>query len=38
MSVRIGVLSDSHGDRESLDGLLAAMGALDALCFLGDIA
>ena len=38
MSVRIGVLSDSHGDRQSLDGLLAAMGALDALCFLGDIA
>lgn len=38
MSVRIGVMSDSHGDRMSLDHLLDAMGKMDALCFLGDIA
>ena len=36
--MRIGVMSDSHGDRASLDRLLDAMGKMDALCFLGDIA
>ena len=35
MSVRIGVWSDSHGDRQSLDGLLAAMGG--AYMSIGDI-
>lgn len=35
--MRIGVFSDSHGDSEALDGLLARMGKLDAACFLGDI-
>ena len=36
--IRIGIFSDSHGDRKSLAGLLDSMGNLDAVCFLGDIA
>lgn len=35
--MNIGVVSDSHGDRQALKDLLAAMGRLDALCFLGDM-
>ena len=34
---RVGVFSDSHGDREALDNLLERMGHIDAACFLGDI-
>ena len=34
----VGVFSDSHGDHEALDELLERMGALDAVCFLGDVA
>ena len=36
--MRVGVFSDSHGDQEALDELLERMGALDAVCFLGDVA
>lgn len=36
--MRVGVFSDSHGDHEVLDELLERMGALDAVCFLGDVA
>ena len=36
--MRVGVFSDSHGDHEALDELLERMGALDAVCFLGDVA
>lgn len=36
--MRVGVFSDSHGDHEALDELLERMGALDAACFLGDVA
>ena len=36
--MRVGVFSDSHGDHEALDELLDRMGALDAVCFLGDVA
>ena len=36
--MRMGVFSDSHGDHEALDELLERMGALDAVCFLGDVA
>lgn len=35
---RVGVFSDSHGDRDALDRLLDKMGRLDAACFLGDVA
>ena len=35
--MRIGVLSDSHGDTDALRGLMDKMGRLDALCFLGDV-
>lgn len=35
--MRIGVLSDSHGDTDSLCALLSRMGRIDALCFLGDV-
>ena len=34
----VGVFSDSHGDHKALDELLERMGALDAVCFLGDVA
>ena len=34
---RIGVFSDSHGDRDALERLLEEMGYVDAACFLGDI-
>ena len=34
---RIGVFSDSHGDRDALERLLEEMGHVDAACFLGDI-
>lgn len=36
--VRVGLLSDSHGDEFALDQLLERMGYLDAICFMGDIA
>lgn len=36
--MRVGVFSDSHGDHQALDELLERMGALDAVCFLGDVA
>ena len=36
--MRVGVFSDSHGDHEALDELLERMGALVAVCFLGDVA
>ena len=36
--MRVGVFSDSHGDHEALDELLERMGALNAVCFLGDVA
>ena len=36
--MRVGVFSDSHGDHQALDDLLEKMGALDAVCFLGDVA
>ena len=36
--MRVGVFSDSHVDHEALDELLERMGALDAVCFLGDVA
>ena len=36
--MHVGVFSDSHGDHEALDELLERMGALDAVCFLGDVA
>lgn len=36
--MRVGVFSDSHCDHEALDELLERMGALDAVCFLGDVA
>lgn len=36
--MRVGVFSDSNGDHEALDELLERMGALDAVCFLGDVA
>ena len=36
--MRVGVFSDSLGDHEALDELLERMGALDAVCFLGDVA
>lgn len=38
--MNIGVVSDSHGDTQSLRALvekMEKMGGLDALCFLGDI-
>ena len=35
---RIGVFSDSHGDKRALSDLLEKMGMLDAVCFLGDVA
>ena len=34
---RIGVFSDSHGDRDALERLLEEMEHVDAACFLGDI-
>ena len=34
---RIGILSDSHGDWRNLKRLLAEMGRVDAICFLGDV-
>ena len=34
---RIGVFSDSHGDRDALERLLEKMEHVDAACFLGDI-
>lgn len=36
--IRVGVLSDSHGDHDALDKLIGKMGRMDAVCFLGDIA
>lgn len=36
--MNIGILSDSHGDTQSLAALIEQMPKLDALCFLGDIA
>lgn len=36
--MRVGVFSDSHGDREALQRLLDKMGRVDAACFLGDVA
>lgn len=36
--IRAGILSDSHGDRDSLERLLSTMGHIDMLFFLGDIA
>ena len=36
--MRVGIFSDSHGDRNALDALLEKMGHIDAACFLGDIA
>ena len=38
MITRVGVFSDSHGDKRALSELLEKMGYLDAVCFLGDIA
>lgn len=38
MITRVGVFSDSHGDKRALSDLLEKMGYLDAVCFLGDIA
>ena len=35
---RVGVFSDSHGDRDALERLLEKMGHIDAACFLGDVA
>ena len=35
--MRIGILSDSHGDEDALRELVSEMGRLDALCFLGDV-
>ena len=35
--IRVGVFSDSHGDRDALEKLLDKMGHIDAACFLGDI-
>ena len=35
---RIGVFSDSHGDKQALCDLLEQMGYIDAACFLGDVA
>ena len=35
--IRVGVFSDSHGDRDTLEKLLDKMGHIDAACFLGDI-
>ena len=35
--MNIGVVSDSHGDTDSLRALVNKMGRLDALCFLGDV-
>lgn len=35
--MNIGVVSDSHGDTQSLRALVEKMGRLDALCFLGDV-
>ena len=35
--MNVGVVSDSHGDTQSLRALVEKMGKLDALCFLGDI-
>lgn len=35
---RIGVFSDSHGDKRALSDLLEKMGYIDAACFLGDVA
>ena len=35
--IRIGILSDSHGDWRSLDQLISRMGRTDAVCFLGDV-
>ena len=35
--IRVGVFSDSHGDRNALEKLLDKMGHIDAACFLGDI-
>ena len=35
---RIGVFSDSHGDKQALCDLLEKMGYIDAACFLGDVA
>ena len=38
MITRVGVFSDSHGDRRALYDLLEKMGYIDAACFLGDVA
>lgn len=38
MITRVGVFSDSHGDKQALADLLEKMGCVDAVCFLGDIA
>ena len=38
MITRVGVFSDSHGDKQALSDLLEKMGYLDAVCFLGDVA
>ena len=35
---RVGVFSDSHGDRDAIERLLYKMGHIDAACFLGDVA
>lgn len=35
---RVGVFSDSHGDKRALARLLEQMGHIDAACFLGDVA
>ena len=36
--MRVGIFSDSHGERDALDALLEKMGHIDAACFLGDVA
>ena len=38
MKTRVGIFSDSHGDKQALSDLLERMGYLDAVCFLGDVA
>jgi len=38
MITRVGVFSDSHGDKRALSELLEKMGYIDAVCFLGDVA
>ncbi len=35
-TMRVGVFSDSHGDRRALKDALKKAGPLDAACFLGD--